>query len=1201
MSRLFSFHYLFLTRFARSHGLMSKSFFTLVRGPSILSFTLCAAFVTGWIAPLHAVDRDIGPSAPVVTEEMFDRELYRAAIAKNPMLESLAQSEPLPLPDLSLFDDLEDENPYFVRNQKWSQCARQPTENTPESIFVDGNEGARNSTVVLTEQQRCLELPMPAHFLASNEEFVLFSSSLTDEGFFFIETNSLLASSQTGDYVPVHFFPLPQGELGFASYQDALAGFLLADFDESPQLAVSVADMRMAVKWQLNNMQMAIAENSEENAPLIRKFIREQSHKPLADMGELKLLPRPNSTSAFGLVFRPSFTTKISRLNKGVRALWERLLPEAHAMSPETYATLVQRLTEAGTVLGIMYAASVVLKYTFLKDKVMRARELRLAREAMLKGSESTLPEKSKPKSNLGRWLEAVTQAMQQVKNSTLGQMGQIPGVNRAAKLARDGREWLREVNDVFAGVLTAAGQSAYHSVANILIYQAQNSFPERLGAKGTLWRMFLDNTYLAVLGNYSNIASNEKTFFLGCIVMGVTDSAMVGVQSISFIPHMLQELRPFVNESLQQQIDSVFNPANEHTSELIAEDVVRNFIAWMGMGSLEYASMTQQSFEGAIRSAVRKAMEDQGLSVEDNAAEFERRVNAAIQLEFIKYAMPPISETMLQYEDLTNLIRRGTGHVAESLGPSPTEVVVDADGHQHIEKIPLLGEDMPGWVRGALKVTLKDARRREAAEPGSYTEVIQLLESLNKDIAKASSLRPIVNWFQVRRRVSRTLTLLTQPIDFTGRRSLALPELWGKGYSRSTAYKAAWLYQRTAHALEHKLEYLRKIKPDDWSRLAPAAETFVLESYKKNPGESAVDGMHSLRVEDAVVRALRAEEARKSALAYAGPVKGEMSHFQHRRAFVRTQQKLLIHSAESGAESGDSTSTKSESDLRLEFNQEFARQLAAEVDLYPELDSPFVRKVHEKSLKSAESYEEKTLGFKEYYDGLSEEDKALTRAGIYGEAFLGHYSKMAAQTRDTVNPEDMDWVLPTFSTEKPGMLQNARRKGWVQRSKIATVTLRALEGIVNAESGHSTGLASFFARHVYFAYDTVEGFKTSLRMFFPKVTGEYLYMSTLFGMQIHWGTYCLFAAMRVGITTPQRILQRVLNHVGIRPMGGILSKVAYGIPYAWVTFGPTIPMMLYAKEANAFVDNNIANPVKSAFITCTEMMEKVAHSLGGG
>ena len=50
----------------------------------------------------------------------------------------------------------------------------------------------------------------------------------------------------------------------------------------------------------------------------------------------------------------------------------------------------------------------------------------------------------------------------------------------------------------------------------------------------------------------------------------------------------------------------------------------------------------------------------------------------------------------------------------------------------------------------------------------------------------------------------------------------------------------------------------------------------------------------------------------------------------------------------------------------------------------------------------------------------------------------------------------------------------------------------------------------------------------------------------------------------------------------GIKAMDSVLSKVAFSVPYAWVTFLGMFPMLLYSSNVSLLISDYLVDPVSS-------------------
>ncbi|HVJ65688.1 MAG TPA: hypothetical protein VM901_10570 [Bdellovibrionota bacterium] len=1158
-----------LLKVAGNHAMMTAMMLSMVVG----GHSPHLARANPVASPSKALNFDVNEIRKGLVEKLAEND---------PRLEELMKTPKLPLPDFSAFENERDANPFFMRGQEWSQCdGRRDTAEFSEDVVVVP-EGSDTSTLIIKDHDLCLSLPLRAQFLTSNEEFVLFSSPLTKEGFFFINAAELSLAGAEKNPVAVHYMPLPEGKFAYSSYIPEMDAFLLGDENATAQLSVFSADLRDVAKWQNINLMLASVVNESENAARVRtiftNFAPTTEGTPVVP--NPVLLPKPYSTINFGSTFLPDAGVKVSLLESASRKILEQIIPSAHAIGPDGYQELFERLMTFGWIFGTIYVGSVVLKYTLLKNRIQEIRDFRADQRALLE-REHLLEEAGKSDRKWPafeflkeRFVDAKKEAQTTKDPSRIFTLGAKARDNTVAGYKFVKREFVETV-DVFAASLTFVGQSLIHLTANSIENFSDRIAPLKLSQKDSKLRRFMNWTFNFQREITSRTPVNARTFFLGAIVMGSVDSAMVFVQMAMFIPWMCLTAVPVLHEFLASRVMHAFDPGNAATKSLIVNDTVRNLIAWIAQGAAGYSQEIKMQTLDNVKKRVKDTMIREGLDPTDskNAKEYERRVELIVDAELQRMGLPSEKEFIYDFTTLDAYAKRLSGHSSTALGEA-----TETDGNKE-----LIGERRPGLVWGALKESLNEAKRRQN-EIGGYEDVIALYENSMREV---NALRGLVTLSPIQtakagRKLARILTVLSLPLETAKKSAIIVPELWEGKYGETAAAKAAWLFQRTIYSLESSKPYLRKLPFEAEEKFSAEARRLLVEE-----GVTRADPLYGIKLESEITRLYEIHLAEVEAANYTPP-KQDVHAFklwklkynvktlesrQHERASQKAASRLLYEGHEVNS-----------AEYRDLYRRYYAENLAREVAIYPVAESDFNEAMHAEAKKNTIGYFRETPGAWDHLKKLRGAQRAQAIGEVYGEQYLTAYNErshdgkytpayaksQAGSAGDLSEAAHLqERVLSPLSPEQPGRFQRTRQKEWVRKSAFLTRSVRLAESFFGDEIGYKTGLKARLVRSVPGYYDLVyKGLTLNAKIYIPGITTTYLFSTYVWRVEIPWSVWA-FSYMTVFlIKGPSLWLQRAFRTQNIQPMGGVIVKTLYSIPYAWITFAGGIATLTFAADA---------------------------------
>lgn len=1028
-----------------------------------------------------------------------------------------------------------DRDPYFTRSQSWKD-----SDQAVSSIRVMKTSGGIEISV--PEMKKVLKLDLALNPIQSTEEFIFFSLDSTSdlfkraagldrtpgEGIFFIHRDDLVQQAKMGNPAPVFFFPLAgSGWTGTLSslQMPQIDSIVIANQEES--VAIELRDVATVMKAQQINLMMASALTAKNrNDSVQAKY------------------PAPGMTAAFGLFF-----TGLD-LQMPAKSLWQSssasygldesafkevfkkfsiwfpaLIKPAQAFTlPEE---LVTRLVFVGSVLTGMLATSVVIKYAHPGVRKKLA-ELRSGEE---------------------------------VSKNPL-------------KIVR--RE-VKETFDVFAAVTTTAAQIASVTFANSLELFLDKFAPAMAAADHGLVRRFLKNTFYFSRDSVRKIPVNSKTFMLGAIVMGGVDTAMVAIQYQVAVPWIAQTVSPYVGEDMQNRIDKTFDPTNPNTKQIALQDTVRNGIVYLQVGASSYSAEARAQEIDAVTREVESEMKARGQDPEDPKYQSEknRKIEEKINRRLKQKGLPDSSQFLFDMSTVFSTIPKMLGYKA------PEELQAGQS---------FLLEQRFGLSKNALKKAIEVAAQWVKADSSqtSRDALAILEETLNSMSFMKGALKGSSGLAEARR-ARQQLTILS----YEGAIEYAmpyLPETWARQYSPQAAQAASVMFRQALYSyLSKEGDDLLFANKKNAEKFGQQAKDKALESLKKDHPEvtdfsnltADMQFELKLRTQMEINNLARAYAAQESAEKYTPPKQSWYARRQTMRAQKDADKKMeqFLATAQGQVATDEILFAKKQSFFR--------DALAKQVGLYIEDRDVALAQgredyikmldfVDKKATEQTESEFKQDQNLARYLEKATEAEKAKLKMFTYANNFFAKY-KEATTESEMVRPID---------PAQPGRFQRLRQTEIVRNSMFLTRTLRTLESFSD-DQPMKLGLKDEVLRNVPFVSDLMSSHKRMLKTILPALSVSYLW--NFFVWQVHipfssWVVFTMTAAAT--ISAPSQWLNRVFRMNGIKAMDGVLSKIAYGLPYAWVTFAGMFPIMLYSGDVSLFFSDYIRTPITSVLNT---------------
>lgn len=1138
------------------------------------------------------------PAKKALTAEDFARPLIKNLLL-DPVFAEFAKQPALPAPQIAKDDPAIDQDPFFLRAQEWTQSRGSVD---PEASFTKEYDQSITLTAPFARKSLRLRAPMTPVLVTEEHVFLtldagsdlfakasgpLAKDERVGEGIFFFNYKEWLEAAATSAPVKIFFFPLPghgwTGSIEADHYSDMET--ISLGSREGDWIPVSEGDIRQVEKVQSLNA-------------LLGGVVALRSGT--AKISPQQFFPARGSTYGFGMLFTGydldgrsgaglgsglgiDFDRALDLLSGKVGPLWATILnvvsiPEAKA-DMNLSGDLINSLIRFGWTFGALLSVAIALKYTLLKDKFSTRRSLRDLRTVpalefdidtsmklvksgirtradlgsasveaiqsatgldaeksnLLRASAAEVVEivTPEPTTRLGRTKQKFDQGTRTVVVKTIPEP-----VRRASKVAL--REVI-EIGDSLASVMTTATQVPGVLTANFVERMADRYFPEAAAADNKLLRKILNYNFLWGRAVSTNTPVSMKTFMLGAVVMGTVDTYIVYVQQVAFIPWMAEKLLPHLPPALAERVYETYDPANEQTRSLIVNDIVRNFVGWISSGASGYSQETQGQVEPLVRKQVDDALKKMGKNplAPNVQEERERLYNDVMNMKLKQLGLPDKMDFMFDVSTIDKA-------VLKKLGFRLSDSEREASG-----ETSFLGEARPALIKSAIDRAIELEKESLKQAPNTAkVQALEILENTRRQLTMFSlDLRNPVRSLQNRRDLTKMLSLLTYSgeVDTVVRH---VPELWS-GVSPEGAREAAIRFRQAFFGFYTGDGALMNLPEAFISTHIDEAKKLASEELGKKYVLGQLETVHRAEFGLLVEQKLREKFARQrksdEIANYKHPKMSWYQNIQHQRAYRKTMERAL----------GDTTTTPQET-----LNKYYAEAMANEVGVYPKPMNEDERRMLEYVLLRTQTDTAAELShepLKSHLERISLAERSQVELSLFAKNYLDNYR---AATIDQN-------LVPPRSPAQPGFTQRFRQNH--KDSRILTILARVIDSGFSDEVGFQTGLKAKLYRNVPAAYDLISSVQRLGKYMLTGTTVKWEYARTFWGVNIPFASFFLLYLVSPLTSAPSQWMNRMFRQQGIQPMGGVISKIAYGVPYAWVTFGSMIPWILYSKDAIVF------------------------------
>lgn len=1070
----------------------------------------------------------------------------------DPIWQKFVQS---PAPDFKLqFDPKDpaiDQDPFFLRSQRWSEVSVQSNNYTYRKV-------AQGLEITVPDTKKSLVVNVPLNPIQATEDFLFFSidkssdlfqkakgsDTLAGEGVFFINRAEISGSSAENRPVPLYFFPLSgQGWTGQLSSLQIPQSEMIVISNSEESVAIELVDVETIMKAQQINLVMANAVTARNQG-----FI------------DKNLLPAPGMTAAFGMFFtgidllRPqkSMWPQSSYSQNEIQNKWfNPLLRKFSNLAPLMMGTaraavlppeLISRLVFVGSILTGMLVASVAIKYAHpgVRKKIQSLRA------------------------------------------------NQDP-IRNPIKLV--GRE-IKETFDVFAAITATSAQLSSVTFANALELFLDRFMPTLASSEHGLIRRFLQNTFYFSRNSMRNVPVNSRTFVLGALVMGSVDTAMVAVQYHVAVPMIAQAVSPHVGESMQNRINETFDPNNPNTKQIALQDTVRNGIAYIQTGASSYSMEARAQVIEAVTKDVENEMKTRGLDPADpkNQTEKQNRIEEKINITMKQKGLPDQSFFLFDANTAFSKIPKALGYdKPEDMQAKESFVLQSRFGlsHNALSKAIQVATE---WVKNDSSTTSREA--------------LALLEETERSMSfLKNGLKHGKEGLLRAREIRQQLTILS----YEGSVEYAvkyIPEAWSKKYSPAAAQVASLIFRQALYSyLSSEGDSLLFANDKNVEKFGDEAKKLALEDLKKSRPEitnwetldSELSFELKLRTQIEINNLARAEASRIKADKYTPPKQDWMTRRKQKKALAETE--LAMQSYLKTAQGQNATEKDLADKKSIYFRNSLARQIGLHIE-DPEVAAAqgredYVKMLNYAEAKAVETTTSETTSNPEiarYLEKLSPIEKSKMQLFMYANNFFQSYKEATTE---------LEMVKPTDPAQ-PGRFQRLRQTEIVRNSQFLTRTLRAFESFGDDQS-MKLSLMGSLSRSVPLFSDLLSTHKRTMKTILPALSVSYLW--SYYAWQVHmpfsaWMLLVVTAAAT--ISTPSQWLNRGFRLNGLKAMDSVISKVAYSIPYAWVTFAGMFPIMLFSGDVSVFFSDYIRTPIMSV-IGQVELKDWLIGALGLG
>ncbi len=1156
-------------------------------------------------------DKQVG-SGLISQQDFEERQLILRLMQMASMHQSAMQDpiqqvllhEPFRLKNLYLDKTLIDRNPFWMLGQQWSEV--QTFEGVSESN-VQYRTDDDLTTFVFRELGKSLSIPHGFTILGTSNDKVLMTDA-EEDGLWFIDLNEAADRSSMKASVPVYFFPLPKSIFPILSVvEEVSANWTIIEFGEDESITLDDKLFSKAMAWQNHVLTLSISQCMRN--PICRRPQGRLSTDPEKANGQImRLLPTVGTVGGHGFIpgLDPSRQGLAqSNFPSRLETIARFLIPQVHAISLDP--AVIARAIHVASVMGVVMGASLFLQMTFLREKlaqlnVIRDIETRTGRlekeiltlkEKLLKHrdriSEAELKQKvtyfmaldafrrdwSEANSNLekDKRTEVLNRISKSFEEMRVGTFGEVPKLYESFWKRR--RTNFVNTWDIFAHGMTVLFQFSEMTMASSVEFFADRFLPGVASGENSITRLFINKTFIFASHSVKDGGASARTFWLGAIVAGVTDSSIVGGQYEFMFPAMAEWASESLSPETRSLVLQAFDTSRPDAAMLMINDVTRNQIAYLVAGSVHFSSDARAIELQTVEKAVEKELRSRGLNpyASENKELRDKLILEEIDRALARLGVPTANQFLFDFGTYWRGVQNWLGYGMLTSNERKRSQIVER----------------PGLSIPALKLAIEVAKSvQERNNEKENLGALRALESVQSAFSLVDKIRgkgkfPSLSARQTAQRARATLALLALegPAD---RAAQLFPELWS-GFSPEEYRRANVMFRFAVASIglgrgEVELH-------DD----------FTIHDSKKREVKAEQRKQKQEKLDFYAKRQLQQAEAAGFQALAAAVVNSESpelrtAHAEHVEAFeaivrksiarrysVQTQQGLVMDGVLNKV--GISVMVQAETEalrvlgqqliniprirnihpeLELAYRSGFDRGLAKSVGLtYSEGDHI---KYAESRADAAVVIAEKSSEALALQDEEYAYQKTLLLARVHSLEFLRAYREATQKSAK----------ISAMHPDQPGTLQFVRQWSLVKSSKALTTAVRILEGTFADGRFVDLGFSSLIDRTIPGWYDMVGGTAQMMRRLPSMMTSRYLTATYFWLVPWAYPVWALFSLSIGLIITPTRILQRVFRNIGYKPLNNTISKLTYMIPYSMVTWTPSIVLLLFQNDARRVI-----------------------------
>ena len=1227
----------------------------------VLSFAMATALgFTGTFAglPLAAAHPHVEPE-PSFPLTGADAQLnyWTHLDQENPLVADFAIGPPISEKPLWMVDGnnpLLDADPFFMRSQNWAPARERCTQGTCYTRRSDGLDFSFPDTErSLRINERFLPvLETDEYIFMTAVDDAIFQAKVPGEtepgqGLFFISKRDVPQAVKYSVGVPIYFFPMP-GE-GWTGANDQ------AFEHDTAEQVIFYSQNKFGLPIDLEDVR-AIEHVERQNLILAQTWsFLEGATTPTGAQ-----LPRPNTTLAFGLILSgqlPNSTSKIGQttFRKYAAKIAQHLSLVPQALAAET----VGEPTSKGTI-----------------DKMTDLTEERLDELVAVPMSSTgvitdpALTPVQSLKSKLKRWImpgvlyggtavaatamytgidftKLITPDMPQRILTVAEMMGVVLVASVTLKYTlhrklfdkkyphTEDDTWLAAINKEHKGNLDELVHMLWFSMASIptAIRHSIDFLKDRFFPANKMVHKAWEATMGFQMRQSSRLAMNWKTFYLGSLVFGMTDSILVAVHLLIFTPFLIQHFGWSFG-------------GGAAAAAFASSEVLRNFLAYLQSGAHIYSGDVKMIHLKSAETEAKRIMQSQGLNPDAARNEDLKNKLAAVEIakRFKAVGLPGDDEFMYDPITFTEWLAKMAGFSADGL-----QNLTDA------QKATLASQEFAlkrrGWgrVKPALKLALQTAREAYKKAPsGIGAQVIALLQDC---LENRSAGRPIVD---------KALELMTSPhaigemvasgnaqlqqadLDPERKKSAMLDVVekfkgWLKyvvaDSSREVRDMRSVIYLMSTSG---DARQLKELLPESWKKRAGSEEAAILgaelihRAYSsfvdENPelisSNAKLEDMYGERTNRIIERVsetdpqifadpftrqiryweilnrIKTREALRKALLDAKPREESLTSWlqwtsakkrmAERLAAGEVDQRITHEWLELATAYGERTGrTINASDWAQTYRQRFivAQEISRQVGLkvLDSNDSEFVRRVVLEASQPTEA-QLATSREKILLQQLTLEDAEFYKAQLFSRHFISTYINLSVHDGESI---------PATSPEYPGIMQGVRRRlVGVPGGKQITKVVATVEAFWrNEDTSYAPGFWSKLDRSVPIVPDLYHAFIRNSRSLPYLLVPSYL--TSYYVWQIHM-PYALWAVMVTSQFAALAIVEfnnRVSKNLGNKPMADVPSKLNYAFLHSNLTNPQAMALQGFADPIVTGMSQHVFEPIERVGLTCAEAL----------